>query len=291
MAWPTTRWPTDALTGEFVPEQWSAKVLEHTRSGLVAEQACTTDFQPMMAKGDILHIPVMVELVASDVAVDSDQIFTNISANSDAFGTTATTITIDKWKEVPVILDDSTARQTQVPGLLEKAANNAAYTFKKVVDSEVTALFSTLTSTWAGSDGQTFTDDILIDLMEGLDEADIPPDRSLITDPSGIADMRKIDKFMTFDYSTNPLRLAGYRGMIDAYGLPVFVTNNLTATTTGNYGALVHKECIGLIMQSPMDVERWREGRRHSWLINTSGFYGADVIRSTFGAYFYTRSS
>ena len=105
-----------------------------------------------------------------------------------------------------------------------------------------------------------------------------------------IADMRKIDKFMTFDYSTNPLRMAGYRGMIDAYGLPVYMTNNLTATTTGNYGALIHKQAIGLAVQSPMDVERWREHKRHSWIINTSGFYGVDVIASTYGAYFYTRT-
>jgi len=87
------------------------------------------------------------------------------------------------------------------------------------------------------------------------------------------------------------LRVAGYRGRVDAYDLPVFVTNNLTAATTGNYGALQHKDAIGVGIQSPMDVESWREPRRHSDIINTSGFYGVDVLRSTFGAYFYTRKS
>ena len=128
--------------------------------------------------------------------------------------------------------------------------------------------------------------------MEGLDEADIPESRAMVCDPSTIADMRKIDKFMTFDYTTSPLRLAGYRGRIDAYGLPVFMTNNLTAATTGNYGAILAKEAIGLIVQSPMDVEKWREPLRHSWIVNTSGFYGVDVLRaSPSGAYFYTRKS
>mgnify|MGYP001590740999 FL=1 len=127
--------------------------------------------------------------------------------------------------------------------------------------------------------------------MEGLDEADIPEERALVGDPSLIADCRKIDKFMTFDYSTNPLRTAGYRGRIDAYDLPVFYTNNLTAATTGNYGVLIHKDAIGVGVQSPMDVEAWREPRRHADVINTSGFYGVDVLRATFGAYFYTRKS
>ncbi|MFA6307066.1 MAG: hypothetical protein WC639_04655 [Patescibacteria group bacterium] len=238
--------------------------------------------------GDYIYIPVMTELTGAAVDPSSDGVLTNLNTSVT---TSNTAITVDVWWEVPVSMDDSVKRQTQVSGLLEKLADNAAYAWKKKLDGDTCALFSSLTSTWRGSDGQTFTDDLLLSIMEGLDEADIPADRSCVGDPSMVADMRKIDKFMTFDYSTNPLRIAGYRGRIDAYDLPVFVTNNLTAATTGNYGAVLHREAIGLAVQSPMDVETWREPRRHADVINTSGFYGVDVIRATFGAYFYTRKS
>lgn len=288
MAWPTDRRPADALTGEGVPELWSAKVLEHTRSGLVAEQVVNVTWGALLTTGDKLWIPVMSEQTGAAVDVTSDGVFTNM--NTDAFGS-AVSITVDVWWEVPEQVDDSVARQTQIAGLLEKKANDAGYAWKKKLDSDVCALFSSLTPTWAGSDGQTFTDDLLLDIMEGLDEADIPEERALVCDPSTIADMRKIDKFMTFDYSKSPLRAAGYRGRIDAYDLPVFYTNNLTALSVGHYGVVIHKDAIGLGVQSPMDVERWREPRRHSWIINTSGFYGVDVLRSTWGAYFYTRKS
>jgi len=289
MAWPTDRRPSDALTGELVSEIWSAKVINHLRSYLVADQVISTDWKPMLAKGDVLNIPVMAELTGAAVDVTSDAVLTNMNTT---FTTTAETITVDTWWNVPVQVDDSTARQTTVPELLEKEADNAAYAWRKKLDSDVCALFSSLRSTWAGTDGQTFTDDIMVALMEGLDEADIPEERAVVGDPSTIADMRKIDKFMTFDYSTNPLRMAGYRGRVDAYGLPVFMTNNLTAATTGNYGAILHKEAIGLIVQSPMDVEKFRLPLRLSWVINTSGFYGVDVLRaSPSGAYFYTRKS
>uniref|UniRef100_A0A6M3KLD0 Putative capsid protein n=1 Tax=viral metagenome TaxID=1070528 RepID=A0A6M3KLD0_9ZZZZ len=287
MAWPTTRQPTDALTGQLVPQVWSAKVLDHTRSSLFADQVVSTEWAAMMTMGDYIYIPLMLELTGAAVDPSGDSAITNLKT---AITDTAVGITIDIWWEIPVAVDDSVARQTQVPGLLEKAANNAAYGWKKKLDGDTAALFSSLTSTWAGSDGQTFTDDLLLDIMEGLDEADIPTERALVCDPSTIADLRKIDKFMSFDYSTNPLRLAGYRGMIDPYGLPVYMTNNLTApASAGNYGAVLHKEAIGLAVQSPMDVEKWREPRRHSWIINTSGFFGVDVLRATFGAYFYTR--
>ena len=288
MAWPTDRRPSDILTGEGVPELWSSKMLEITKSALFSLQVVNSTWGSELTKGDKLWITVGSEPTGSDADVTSDGVLTNM--NTDFFGT-AVSITIDAWKECPVQIDDSSRKQTQIPSLLEKKAKDAAYAWQKKIDSDVAALFSSLTSTWSGSDGQTFSDDILLDLMEGLDEADIPAERALTGDPSMIADMRKIDKFMTFDYSTNPLRVAGYRGRVDAYDLPVFVTNNLTAATTGNYGALQHKDAIGVGIQSPMDVESWREPRRHSDIINTSGFYGVDVLRSTFGAYFYTRKS
>jgi len=288
MAWPTDRRPADILTGEGVPELWAAKILDHTRSGLVADKVVNTTWGELLAKGDKLWIPISSELTGAAVDVTTTGVITNV--NTDFLGT-AVSITVDTWWEVPVQIDDSSKRQTQIPALLEKKAKDAAYAWNKKLDSDVCALFSSLTSTWAGSDGQTFTDDILLALMEGLDEADIPEERAIVGDPSMVADMRKIDKFMTFDYSTNPLRTAGYRGRVDAYDLPVFYTNNLTAATTGNYGALIHKDAIGVGVQSPMDVEAWREPKRHSDFINTSGFYGVDVLRATFGAYFYSRKS
>jgi len=284
-----TRQPSDALTAELVPVIWSSKVLHHTESSLVAGEVMDLSWRSQLAIGDAITIPIDVELTGAAVTVTSDTVMTNLKT-SFTTGSTAS-ITITTWWEIPVSVDDSVARQTQVPGLLEKFAKNAAYGWRKKLDGDATALFSSLTGTGNGMDGQTFTDDLLLTIMEGLDETDIPPERAMVCDPSTLADLRKIDKFMSFDYSSNPLRLKGYRGRIDPYGLPVYMTNNLTSpSSVGNYGAVLHKEAIAMTVQSPMDVEKWREERRHSWVINTSGFYGVDAIRPTFGTYFYTRS-
>ena len=289
MAFPATRQPTDILSGEGVPEIWSARMLQHTKMGLVCLQVCDSTWGSELTKGDKLYITLSAALTVADVDVSSDAVLTAMAANT-FFGSN-TTLTIDKWKECPVGIDDSAKKQTQIPGLLEQKVKDAAYAWNKTVDAEAAGLFSSLTSTWAGSDGQTFTDDLLLNIMEGLDEADIPETRALVGDPSIIADARKIDKFMTFDYTTSPLRAAGYRGRIDAYDLPMFYTNNLTALSVGNYCAVLHKDAIGVALQSPMDVESWREPRRHVDVVNTSGFYGIDVLRSTFGAFFYSRKS
>ena len=290
MAWPTDRRPSDALTGEFVPEIWSAKIINHVRTNLPCIDVVDVSWRASLAKGDVLHIPVLTTLTAS--VVDTT-VTAAISGNvQTTFGTTAESLTIDKWYEVPVQIDDSTRRQTHVPTLLEKAADNGAYAIEKVIDTDVNGLFSALSgSSVYGADGQTFSDDILIALMEVLDEASVSRElRSLVGDPSTLADCYKIDKFMSYDYSKTPMGgQGGYRGRIVAYDLPLFVTNNLTAATTGSYGVLIQKEAIGLAIQDPMDVKKARVESAASDLIYIRAMWGADELRDTFGKSFYTR--
>ena len=289
MAWPADRRPDDALTGEFVPEVWSSRVIDHVRSYLVSAQIVNTEYKADLVMGDVVYIPVMTELTASDVDVTSDGVMTNMNTTA---GTTAESITIDHWKEVPVQIDDSVKKQTHVGNLLDKMADNAAYALEKAIDAEVHALYSTLNSSSVqGADGQTFTDNLLIDMMEALDEADVPREnRSLVGDPSLLADCYKIDKFMSYDYSKKPLGgQGGYSGTVIAYNLPIYITNHLTASTIGNYGCLLHRDAIGLVIQDGPKVEKWREPKRHSDIINISAFWGEDELRDSFGIPFYTR--
>jgi len=174
--------------------------------------------------------------------------------------------------------------------LMDIMAGNAAYGLEKAIDTTVNTLFQSLTDTWAGSDGQTFTDDIFISLQEGLDEGDVPrANRSLVGDPSMVADIYKIDKFMSYDYSKRPFETDAYVGTLPAYNVPVFVSNNLSNTTTGAYGALLHRDAIGVVIQSDLKVERFRVPWQHSDGVNVSAFYGCAVLRSTFGVEFFTR--
>lgn len=287
-AWPQDvhRIPTDALAAEFVPQMYSTKVINHVRSNLVAVAVCNTTWKAQLAKGDIVYIPVMSTYSTHSV----DPHASMLTEAEKGWGETAEEITIDQWEECPVMIDDSTALQTQVSGLLEVAASNAAYALEKAIDLHVTTLFQDLTATWQGSDGQTFTDDIMIALQEGLDEADVPKEnRALVVDPSTVADILKIDKFVNFDYQKAQVSANGFIGLHKLYGTPTYITNNLYGASTGAYGALLHKEAIGVVIQSDVKTEKWREPTRHSDVINVSAIYGADVLRSEFGAEFYTR--
>jgi len=290
MAWGDAafRIPTDDTSSTYhLPVLYSSRVINHVRENLIAVAVCDVTWRKELAKGTSVYIPVMTTLSYMDV---NPQVSFLATADAKAFLTTGTSISIAYWQANPVMIDDSTKLQTQIPNLLEIAANNAAFGLMKQVDTTVNTLFSSLTDTWAGSDGQTFTDDILIALMEGLDEADVPREgRSLVGDPSMIADIYKIDKFMSYDYNQTVFTTDAYRGRINMYNLPVFCSTNLVDLSKGSQGALLHREAIGVVMQSEPKVEMFRVPEQYSDCINISCIYGAGVVRSTFGAEFYTR--
>ncbi len=288
MAWPTDRRPSDALTGELVPELWSARVIDHVMSNLVCANVVDTSWRTQLSRGDVLHIPVMTTLTS--YVVD-----TTVTAAIGDMNTTATTtaesLTIDKWRHVPIQIDDSVKTQTQVGDLLDTTLQSASYELEKQIDTDVNGQFSSLTAMTGNIDGQTFTDDMLIQMLEQLDEADVSREgRNLVGDPSLAADCYKIDKFMNLDYSNNPLgKQNGYRGTIAAYNIPLWVTNNLTAGTTGSVGALLQPEAIGLVIQDPISISKARVESAASDVVYVRVMWGSDVLRSTHGIYFYTR--
>lgn len=300
MAWPDDRRPTTPDTFKLIPDIWSAKIINHVRSYLVAHMVVNTEYRPDLVLGDDVYIPVAT--TASTYTVDPTNTAAIPSNINTASFTTAESITIDHWEESPVIVDDSTRKQTQVKNLLEIAADNAAYALEKSMDTDVAELFDGLSTTlgFANSDGAEFTDDTLIAIMERLDEADVPVDnRSMVGDPSTMADCYKIDKFMTYDYSRNPLGqqvkniggTGGYRGTIVAYDLPLYITNVLEDKGTGNCGVVMHRDAIGLVIQDGPDIERWRHPAAHADVVNVTMLWGEDEIRDIFGVPFYTRSA
>lgn len=286
------RIPDDLQAGYGLPVIYSARVIDAVMNNLVCVGAVDVTWKAQMAMGQVMYIPVMDALTASQVDVSSDwggiTGANEAHVNRDMFAT-GVSITVDQWYECPIQVSDADMVQTQVKDLLPRMGKRAGYEIAKQIDTEVNGLFSTLTTASRGVDGQTFTDDLIIALMEGLDEADVPrSDRSLVVDPSCLADMYKIDKFVHKDYNQT---LTGEIGRTP-YGDTILITNNLTTSTgTGNYGALVHRDAIGAVIQMPPKIEAYRWAMRHSDVVNVSALFGADVLRATFGRVFYTRDS
>jgi len=286
MAYNTGTQPTlaELITSKFIPEIFSKDVLMHTMSNLVCGSLFNTSYRNNLKKGYKVSIPVFTEAAVTEVTPGTEP-------SADDLAGTAVSITVDNWYESTVEISEL-AEVEQEADYLTGGAKSCSYAVGKKIDTSIGVLFSTLsTSSVYGSDAQTFTDDIFINLVEALDEADIPDQpRFLITDPSGRADMLKIDKFVRTDYVRETVP-TGKIGML--YGANVYVTNNLTAVSsgTGNYGVYSHRDAIGVAIQKNPRSRVWDMGYKFVTKIIVDSAWGAAVIRTSFGKAFYTRKA
>ena len=282
----SARVPANADTYKFIPKIYCQQVIDAAKSELVAWDAISSEWRNDLIKGDILYITLSNAVTASEVVVGSK------GASLDPFATAAVALNINNWFQAPVDIDYMTLRQTQA-NMAGVAVKEAAYAIDKKIDTTVCTLFSSLggfSNSAYGSDGQTLVDDILIYLKETLDEADVPmvtADRSLIVDPSGLADMLKIDKLVAADY----VKLGNVQnGKIgnSVYGCVVRVTNNLVAATTGAYGVMLHKRAIASAAQ--IDTAWVKEYEDlHLRRYHSEALWGVVEAQDGWGVPFFTR--
>lgn len=286
MAYNTGTDPTlaELITGKFIPEKFSRDAVMHVKSALVIAKAVNTDYQRDLQYGSVVNIPVFTEGATSEVTPGT------VPTPVDLVGTSAS-ITVNRWRKIAAEISDMAKIQDFV-GYFAGAAESLGYSIAKDVDTYLSTLFSTLASSSVyGSDGQTFTDTIFRALVETLDEADVPDDgnRSLIGDSSMKADILDVEKFISMDYVRTPIVPRGLIGQI--YNVKVFNTNNLTAATTGNYGVLMHKNALGLVIQQNPRSQPVRIPQEFRTLLILDVIYGAKEIRDVYGKSFYTRKS
>jgi hypothetical protein len=284
----SARTPTTTKTNLFIPALYSNKTEEAVKDELVAWGAIDTSWQSELVKGDILYITKSNTVTASEVVVGTKATALN------PLNTTGVTLTINQWYEAPVDIDYMSIRQRGADP--EKVASvEAGHAIKEIIDTSVCTLFSSLggysTSAY-GSDGQTLTDDILVYLMETLDESNVPRDgnRSLIIDPSGVADMIKIDKFIANQYVNIGAVNNGVIGNSPIYGCTVRVTNNLVAATTGNYACMLHKKAIAGAAQIQNAWTKEYEDL-HQRRYSVEALWGVIELNNSFGIPFFSRKS
>lgn len=272
----------ELITAGFIPTKFSKDVIMHTKSNLVIGDSVNKDYRDDLVFGYTVTIPVFSEVSDAEVTPGTEL------TPGDSAGTPAT-ITVDQWRGVAHEISEM-AKIQSLADYMSNVAESQSYTLAKRIDTTLGARFSALSgSSVYGADGQTMTDEIILAIIEGLDEADVPEPRVMIGDPSMRVDMLLIDKFVRNDYVRNPVVPTGKIG--DIYNMEVKITNNLTAATTGNYGVIMHRDALALVVQSNPDSKVIPMPWKHIIKIQAKVIFGTAEIRDTFGKSFYTRKS
>ena len=278
------RIPSGLDASKFIPEIFSKNVLMALKSRLVVVPLVNHSYESEIQKGDTLYINQSQTITATEVTAGTEGVIKDPT-------TTAKTLTIDKWYEAPAVVDYMSRRQSHVD-LVSLSETESAYAIAKKIDSTLCDLFTDLNGgTDRGSDGSKWTDAVLIAAVEEVDEADVPEEnRVWIGDPSTRADIMGIDKFTKSDYFAGDAVPTGqFRKNI--YGAPLYITNNLTAVSsgTGAYGVYMHRDALAIAIQENMSVDRVEQPLKHQITINTTALWGVAEIRDLAGVPIYTR--
>jgi len=221
-----------------IGEVWGTKINDFYRSKLVAASFFTDRSSDVVAGGDIIHTPVIVELAASAKAAQTQVV---LADNAQ----TSVDLTIATHNHVAFMIEDKEAAQVMRQYKTQETyMKNAAYTVAKALDSSITALFVGFTAV-AGTTGTALADaDVLSAITQytgndgDLDEA------AWILNPKTIwSDLMAIDKFSLVQNTNgaDPV-LKGAIGSL--YGRPVLSSTNVVTDGTDYHGFFGNPDAI-----------------------------------------------
>jgi len=262
---------TTTTGANFIPEVWSDGVIEAAESLLVAANVVNRAYEgDIKNKGDTVKIPSISNLTANNKTAG-----TAVTIQAPTEG--VTTLSINKHKEVSFYVEDLLATQAQAE-LRSKYTSKAGYALAKAIDTDIMDLYAGL-SLSAGSGTTAITDDLILNGMMQLDQADVPPnERVLIIAPSQKANMLKLDKFVRADYRNGDApAVSGILGEI--YGMTVYSTNQVAISTTKAKNLMMHKDALSLAIQMEIRLQAQYKLEYLSWLVVGDVIYGVGELQ------------
>lgn len=266
----------------FIPEIWSAKLLESLHKNLVYAQPAVSnsDYEgDISGLGDTVRITSIGAVTVRDYTKDSD-----IDA-PEALDDAQATLLIDQGKYFNFAIDDVDKAQ-QKPKVMSAAMSDASYALADTADQYVAALYSEAGVEY-GSQGSPKVPsavagstmfDYLIDLGILLSEAGCPkPGRYVVLPSWAIGRLATDDKFASVAASGSDEALRnGFVGR--AAGFDILESLNVPVDTAvykvlaGTSQGITYAEQI-------RKVEAYRPERRFSDAVKGLHLYGAKVVR------------
>jgi len=281
----------------FIPELWSDEIVAAYKTNLVV--ANLVNKMPMVGKkGDTLHIPKPTRgsANAKDAA---DTVTIQQTANSEVV------VTIDKHYEYSRLIEDITEVQA-LDSLRRFYTDDAGYALAKQVDDDLFTELLNISNAAGTADGSdwtqsayqissgslidyddstalgAFTDAAFRNMIQKLDDADVPMDnRVLIVPPSIRNVIMGIDRYQSSDFVNGRGVNNGQIGQL--YGVDVYVTSNCPAvngtTVDGTAMTLMHKDAFVLAEQMAVRSQTQYKQEFLANLFTADTLYGTKVLR------------
>lgn len=260
----------------FIPEVWSAAILETLRSKLVFGSLCNRDYEGDIAEaGDTVHITGITDITVKtyDRTAEID-----IEAASDK---DAGTLNIDQSDYFAFYVGDLNAVQAK-GNLTGTFTNSAAYGMAKKVDTYIAGLMDkAISKETAKINVKTPADayTAVVAAGQALDEADVPDEgRWIAVSPAFYAMLLKDPLFVSGTESGHSTLLNGVVGSVN--GMTVVKSNNVPADTAKKTQSIIAGNNMATTFaQQISKVEAMRMEKRFADMVRGLDLYAGKVVR------------
>lgn len=273
----------------FVAKLWSKETQRAAEAAKVMANLVKDYSNQTSMKGDTIHYQTISNLTASAKSV-------NTQVTLQAPGETDNTISINRYFESSFLVEKSLAVQTMFD-VMSEYTSKSAESIERQKDSDLTALYSSLTQSVGGTGG-AITEANYVRALQYLDDANAPQDdRHFVIKPAAKANLLQINKFTGVSVGADATSPGTVRSMNivdnglfgDLYGCAVHVTTQVAAdatTATIFHNLLFHREALTIAEQVPTTSETQYKQEYIGWLHTAYGLWGKAVYRNTFGVDF-----
>ena len=245
------------VTQDFIPEIWGDLIYKYFEERLVFRNTVEDYSSLVQGSGKIIHIPEIANMTASSLT-DGAQVSYVAPAETN------TQLTIDKHYYSAKLFTDVLMVQSSYD-LISAYAKAMGYALAKQVDSDIAAQLIQV------NQGATLTTDDQITAAEfeaaiaNLGENDIDytsGDVFFVVNPTLYADMLNpagtfgasfVRSDITGFNSDNSPALSGVVGRL--MGMPVLMSNSLSAGGTNVSGVIYHKSACAMAVQRDIDIK------------------------------------
>ncbi len=264
----------------FIPEVWSARLLEHLDKVHVYAGLMNRDYEgDIRAYGDTVHINQVGDITISDYT-GSD-----ISAPQE-LDSTMLDLVIDKAKYFNFQIKDVNNAQSN-PKLVDAAMQRASYGMNDVIDQYLASLLLAGVDKdnvlYGDADAVTPTSanayDYLVDLGVVLNEANVPMmGRWVVVPPWFHGLLLKDPRFVGNGTGYSQAVLQG--GLVgEAAGFQIHLSNNVPNTSGSKYKVIAGTNAAGAFAEQLVELEAYRLEKNFSDAVKGLHVYGAKVIQ------------
>lgn len=259
----------------FIPEVWSARLLEHLDNVHVYSALLNRDYEgDIRAYGDTVHINQIGDIAINDYTGED-------LAAPEELDSTMMELKIDQAKYFNFQVKDIDNAQSN-PKVVDAAMQRASYNINDVIDNYLAGLLLAEVKSESTITAQTLTSanayDYLVDLGVLLNEHNVPMlGRWVVIPPWFHGLLLKDERFVGNGTGYNQAILQG--GWVgDAAGFRIHLSNNVPESA-GSYSVIAGTNAAGSFAEQLVELEAYRLEKNFSDGLKGLHVYGAKVTQ------------